>query len=88
VQDLTGRRGAELAAVDNRLSINEDIIRSLPDIAQDRRMFSCRTPDPPAVATAIIGGQIVMEDRKLRAIDEKEVMAKARASAAELWERF
>ena len=41
-----------------------------------------------AVATTIIGGQIVMDDRKLRAIDEKEVMAKARAAAAELWKRF
>ena len=41
-----------------------------------------------AVATTIIGGQIVMEDRKLCAIDEEEVMAKARASAAELWKRF
>ena len=40
------------------------------------------------MATTIIGGQIVMEDRKLCAIDEKEVMAKARASAAELWKRF
>ncbi len=41
-----------------------------------------------AVATTIIGGQIVMEDRKLCAVDEKEVMAKARTSAAELWKRF
>jgi putative selenium metabolism protein SsnA len=41
-----------------------------------------------AVATTIIGGQIVMEDRKFCAIDEKEVMAKARISAAELWKRF
>lgn len=41
-----------------------------------------------AVATTIIGGQVVMDDRKLRAIDEKEVMAKARAAAAELWKRF
>jgi putative selenium metabolism protein SsnA len=41
-----------------------------------------------AVTTTIIGGQIVMEDRKLLAIDEREVMAKARASAEELWKRF
>ena len=41
-----------------------------------------------AVTTTIIGGQIVMEQRKLRAIDEEEVMAKARASAAELWKRI
>jgi cytosine/adenosine deaminase-related metal-dependent hydrolase len=41
-----------------------------------------------AVATTIIAGEIVMEDRKLLAIDEREVMAEARASAAELWRRF
>jgi cytosine/adenosine deaminase-related metal-dependent hydrolase len=41
-----------------------------------------------AVAAAIIGGRMVMEDRKLLTIDEREVMAKARASAAELWKRF
>ncbi len=41
-----------------------------------------------AVSTTILGGQIVMEDRKLLAIDEKEVMSKARAAAAALWTRF
>jgi hypothetical protein len=51
-------------------------------------MYLCRTPYTPAVATAIIGGQIVMEDRKLRTIDENEIMAKARVSTAELWNRF
>lgn len=41
-----------------------------------------------AVATTIIGGQMVMEERKLLAVDEKEVTAKARTAAAELWKRF
>jgi putative selenium metabolism protein SsnA len=41
-----------------------------------------------AVETAVIGGRIVMEDKKLLAIDEKEVMTKSRAVAAELWRRF
>ena len=41
-----------------------------------------------SVDTTIIGGRIVMENRKLLAIDEEEIMAKARASAAELWQRF
>lgn len=41
-----------------------------------------------SVDTTIIGGRIVMQDRKLLAIDEKEVMAKARVSAAKLWQRF
>ena len=40
------------------------------------------------VETTIIGGRIVMQDRKLLAIDEREIMAKARAAAARLWERF
>lgn len=41
-----------------------------------------------SVSTTIIGGRVVMEDRKLPALDEKEIMARARASAAELWKRF
>jgi putative selenium metabolism protein SsnA len=41
-----------------------------------------------SVVTTIIGGRIVMEDRKLLAIDEQEVMAKARVSAEKLWQRF
>ena len=41
-----------------------------------------------SVETTIIGGRIVMQDRKLLEIDEHEVMAKARASAEKLWQRF
>jgi cytosine/adenosine deaminase-related metal-dependent hydrolase len=41
-----------------------------------------------SVVTTIIGGRILMHDRKLLAVDEKEIMAKARLSAAKLWQRF
>lgn len=41
-----------------------------------------------SVDTTIIGGRIVMQERKLLAIDEQEVMAKARASSEKLWKRF
>ena len=41
-----------------------------------------------AVVTTIIGGRVVMEDRKLLDLDEHEVMAKARVSAEKLWQRF
>jgi cytosine/adenosine deaminase-related metal-dependent hydrolase len=41
-----------------------------------------------AVETTIIGGRIVMADRKLLEIDEAEVMAKARVSAEKMWQRF
>jgi cytosine/adenosine deaminase-related metal-dependent hydrolase len=41
-----------------------------------------------AVNTTIIGGRIVMEDRKLLDLDEDEVMAKARVCAEKLWQRF
>ena len=41
-----------------------------------------------SVETTIIGGRIVMQDRKLLEIDEHEVMAKARSSAEKLWQRF
>jgi putative selenium metabolism protein SsnA len=41
-----------------------------------------------SVVTTIIGGRILMRDRKLLALDEPEIMARARASAAKLWQRF
>ena len=41
-----------------------------------------------SVDTTIIGGRIVMRDRKLLAIDEQEIKAAARVSAAKLWHRF
>jgi len=41
-----------------------------------------------AVSTTIVDGRVVMEDRKLLRLDEREVMAKARAAAAQLWRRF
>ena len=41
-----------------------------------------------SVVTTIIGGKVVMQDRRLLAIDEEQVMAKARISAAKLWQRF
>ncbi|MGA3131355.1 MAG: putative aminohydrolase SsnA [Terracidiphilus sp.] len=41
-----------------------------------------------AVETVLISGQIVMDDRQFPAIDEREVIAKSRAAAAEMWKRF
>jgi cytosine/adenosine deaminase-related metal-dependent hydrolase len=41
-----------------------------------------------SVVTTIIGGKILMQDRKLLVLDEEEIMAKARVSAAKLWQRF
>jgi cytosine/adenosine deaminase-related metal-dependent hydrolase len=41
-----------------------------------------------AVETTIVAGKILMQNRKLVAIDEEEVNAKARELAAKLWERF
>jgi putative selenium metabolism protein SsnA len=41
-----------------------------------------------AVQTTIIGGRIVMHEREFVGIDEREIMAKARAAATKLWQRF
>jgi putative selenium metabolism protein SsnA len=41
-----------------------------------------------SVVTTIIGGRILMQDRKLLTLDENEIAAKARISAAKLWQRF
>jgi putative selenium metabolism protein SsnA len=41
-----------------------------------------------AVETVLIGGQIVMDSRQMLDLDEREVMAKSRAAAAEMWKRF
>jgi cytosine/adenosine deaminase-related metal-dependent hydrolase len=41
-----------------------------------------------AVETVLIGGQVVMDSRQLLGLDEKEVMAKSRSAAAEMWKRF
>jgi putative selenium metabolism protein SsnA len=41
-----------------------------------------------SVDTTIIGGQVIMRGRKLLAIDEAEIMTKARVASARLWQRF
>lgn len=41
-----------------------------------------------AVATTIINGRVVMEERRLTGIDEAEICAKARELSRKLWERF
>jgi putative selenium metabolism protein SsnA len=41
-----------------------------------------------SVVTTIVGGRVLMQDRKLKTIDEEAVMSKARVSAAKLWQRF
>ena len=41
-----------------------------------------------AVATAIVNGRVIMEERRLAGIDEERIYAKARELSCKLWERF
>ena len=41
-----------------------------------------------AVATAIVSGRVIMEERRLAGIDEERVYARSRELSCKLWERF
>jgi len=41
-----------------------------------------------AVATAIVNGRVIMEERRLAGIDEERVYARSRELSCKLWERF
>ncbi|HRV73485.1 MAG TPA: putative aminohydrolase SsnA [Eubacteriales bacterium] len=41
-----------------------------------------------SVVTTICNGKVLMKDRQLLTVDEKEVMAKCRESSSELWQRL
>jgi putative selenium metabolism protein SsnA len=40
------------------------------------------------VTTTIVGGKVLMKDRELLTLDEKEIAAKAREQAAKVWKRY
>jgi len=40
------------------------------------------------ITTTIVGGKVLMKDRKLLTLDEKEIGAKAREIAPKVWERY
>jgi hypothetical protein len=40
------------------------------------------------VTTTIVAGKILMKDRELLTLDEKEISTKARAIAPKVWERY
>jgi cytosine/adenosine deaminase-related metal-dependent hydrolase len=40
------------------------------------------------VTTTIVNGQVLMKDRQLLTLDEKEIAAKARELSAKVWERY
>jgi putative selenium metabolism protein SsnA len=41
-----------------------------------------------SVVTTIVGGRVLMQERQLLGVDEAEIMARARVSAAKMWQRF
>jgi cytosine/adenosine deaminase-related metal-dependent hydrolase len=40
------------------------------------------------VTTTIVNGKVLMKDRKLTTLDEKEINIKARALSKEVWQRY
>jgi hypothetical protein len=40
------------------------------------------------VTTTIVGGRVLMKDRELLTLDEKEISAKAREIAPKVWDRY
>ena len=40
------------------------------------------------VTTTIVSGKVLMKDRQLLTLDEKEITAKAGASAVKVWKRY
>jgi cytosine/adenosine deaminase-related metal-dependent hydrolase len=43
---------------------------------------------PSMVTTTIVAGKVLMRDRELLTLDEKEIAAKAREIAPKVWERY
>jgi cytosine/adenosine deaminase-related metal-dependent hydrolase len=43
---------------------------------------------PSMVTTTIVGGKVLMQDRQLLTLDEKEIAAKASESAVKVWKRY
>jgi cytosine/adenosine deaminase-related metal-dependent hydrolase len=43
---------------------------------------------PGMVTTTIVSGKVLMKDRELLTLDEKEISAKAREIAPKVWERY
>jgi hypothetical protein len=40
------------------------------------------------VTTTIVAGQILMQDRELTMLDEKEILCNAREHALQVWKRY
>lgn len=92
-------RGAELYGLDDKLgSIEEgklgDVIVVNPSIAptplrpESVVEHIVNTVDGDDVETVIVGGHIVMRDRKVLTLDEKEVVETSRKSAKKLWQKL
>jgi len=43
---------------------------------------------PSMITTTIVAGKVLMKDRELLTLDEKEISAKAREIAPKVWERY
>ena len=41
-----------------------------------------------SVVTTVSSGKVLMEDRKIIGLDEREIYAKARELSAKVWDRF
>ena len=99
VLEMATIRGAELYGLEKELGSLEpgklaDIIVIRPDVLptplDSRTVYGhlVNTVDGDDVQTVLVGGEVVMRDRRVLTVDEASVLETAQKAASKLWERL